>query len=984
MHNWLAAILLVPASWCVFNSPRRWLTAFATGPTRFFSIVVKSAPRVVRRSPSRWRNIFVYWPMKAGIDLVRSRSVRAVLRKMWRVLQGTATATLAGGDTPCVRVQPPHISSDEIKGMIRQSAIKVVSFDIFDTLLVRPVLQPKDIFYLIAAKVDPLYGINFVEMRWNAEEQTGNPNATIHDIYACIQRTYKLDKELTCALLDEEIHCEATLLAPREDMRLCYDEAVKQGKRIIAVSDMYLPEDVLLNILQKSGYTQLSALYVSCAYGKRKSDGTLYEHVITQEHIHPSEILHIGDNYSSDYCAALTRHVTAVYSPPPYAQCLAADPDFSALVNAAAHKDPAWSPLLAFALHRACTEAAKDKRIANLADGASFAAVTVAPLLTGYCLSLVGDTALQQHYTQLHFASRDGYLPHKIYTAIARYVPCLPAVYFYAGRRAYYPFLYTSFYEYAASLKPASDIHYTLYDFITAHFSGTDMLKCLEAGLTDEEKRLSFMGEQRQCLRVLKRFEAEIETFMDAKRARIRKYYATVFPPQEKSVLVFDLGYSGSIGQALSAATGKTVNKLYFWETDTNRERDKAYGSHTQLFMRDPSGCIPHNLLFEELFSPCAGGVVDFDENAMPILEALYISAESQSDMTMIHTTCLDFTEAFCTQLGEYARHVRPASGDVAVDICRFLLTHNPYCNQRLFKNSMFPDPLHYAEVCSLERKLDNFLPYNSVFAGTGFDDPRLVLTPERPCATSLKLGMHIHLHNLELADEIIRYLHNFPAHLDIYITITDQGAARTVGNLFSQARIPCAQHIRVLSVPNRGRDIAPWILGMRPYQDKYDLFCHIHAKESLHFDFGNAWRDYLLGNLLLPDAVGDILTLFQQDPQLGCVFPPIFPPLMAFMAARDISPAGLKDEAQLVEVLLRRMGLRGELCRSEIFFSVGTMLWYRPPALHQLFSLDLGLEEFAAEPIGVEGTLAHAIERMPALIATRNGYRVGTFARRA
>ena len=37
-----------------------------------------------------------------------------------------------------------------IKEIIKNPAIKVVSFDIFDTLLYRPCIHPSDIFYLIA------------------------------------------------------------------------------------------------------------------------------------------------------------------------------------------------------------------------------------------------------------------------------------------------------------------------------------------------------------------------------------------------------------------------------------------------------------------------------------------------------------------------------------------------------------------------------------------------------------------------------------------------------------------------------------------------------------------------------------------------------------------------------------------------------------------------------------------------------------------
>ena len=59
-------------------------------------------------------------------------------------------------------------------------------------------------------------------------------------------------------------------------------------------------------------------------------------------------------------------------------------------------------------------------------------------------------------------------------------------------------------------------------------------------------------------------------------------------------------------------------------------------------------------------------------------------------------------------------------------------------------------------------------------------------------------------------------------------------------------------------------------------------------------------------------------------------------------------------------------------------------MMWYRPPALRQLFACELGLEEFAEEPIGVGGTLAHAMERLPAVVCARNGYAACSLTRYA
>lgn len=46
-----------------------------------------------------------------------------------------------------------HYSLDDIKKIVQQEKIKVVSFDLFDNLLVRPSMRPTDIFYLLEEKV---------------------------------------------------------------------------------------------------------------------------------------------------------------------------------------------------------------------------------------------------------------------------------------------------------------------------------------------------------------------------------------------------------------------------------------------------------------------------------------------------------------------------------------------------------------------------------------------------------------------------------------------------------------------------------------------------------------------------------------------------------------------------------------------------------------------------------------------------------------
>ena len=976
----LAALLLLPASFVVHGSARAWLKALRLGTYSFFSHVLRNAPACVRRQNSLPYELLVYYPMKAGVEIIRGGGVKSVLRKIPLVMKGrlagraTETAPPPAPDA-WRNTDPPFIPPDHVREMIGNPAIRVVSFDIFDTLLLRPAIRPRDIFHLLARKVDAVHGVDFIGMRWDAEARLGKDNSNIREIYGYMARRHRLDDATAAALMAEELRCEETLLYPRPDVRMLYDEAVRLGKRVIAISDMYLPGDILGPILKRKGY-DLAAVYVSCDYGARKSDGSLYESVLAAEDARPSEILHVGDNYQSDYVEAVRRNITAVWNPSVFDRSFHNESVCERLFGEALRRDPIWSIFLGLSLNRLCgDESRTPDNIASPKSLRRFAEVTLAPLVTAFCLFLVSDRDIQASYRKIHFASRDGWLPHKVYSIVREHLGGIEGVYFYAGRRAYYPFLYDSFFTFAQTLFRADNLDaYTLRDLLGACFADTALLSLMEANISEADKRLPFFRHKDRCLRILRRFDREIADCMREKRARARAYYEKVFDPAEKRHVVFDLGYSGSIGKAMTAVTGRPTDKIYFWEEPPNRELDRASGSLTRLFMK---GQIrpPYHLLLEELFSPCEGGVIGYDESGRPVLESMPVTESHEKDLAGAHAACLEYATEFCALLGEYAPYASLREPDAVADICR-ALWDTPFCNLRLLKNIAFPDPLYRTRADSLEKKLENGMPAATVFSGTGFENPENVHTrAPRLHGARRDIGMHLHLYHRSMAHEIVRYLQDFPAPFDLYITIVDASFAHTARNLFSRAFLPNLEKLLVLNVPNRGRDVAPWVLGMRPYQAAYDLFCHIHTKNSAHFDFRDEWRRYLFDNLIRPDSAAEIINAFAEHPDIGCIFPSIYAKLRQVMTSVGDPLHGSGHEHDLICEMLRRMGLGGEFCRSDLFFSGGTMLWYRPHALRQLFTCELRLDEFAAEPVGVGGTLAHAMERMPAIIAGRNGY---------
>ena len=171
----------------------------------------------------------------------------------------------------------------------------VVSFDIFDTLLARPYKQPTDLFLQMEKELNRQ---GFCKKRVAAEikARKAHPeqaDVTLSQIYEQIGSAY-------VDLKDEELRFEHDLLFVKEDIRRIYEEAVRQNKKIIAVSDMYLPKEFLENVLREKGYTAVSDLFVSNEENCCKGDGKLFERVLQKLNVKPSAIVHIGDNPISD------------------------------------------------------------------------------------------------------------------------------------------------------------------------------------------------------------------------------------------------------------------------------------------------------------------------------------------------------------------------------------------------------------------------------------------------------------------------------------------------------------------------------------------------------------------------------------------------------------------------------------------------------------------------------------------------------------
>ncbi len=189
-------------------------------------------------------------------------------------------------------------SFEDLKKAIEKHT--VISFDVFDTLMMRKILYPEDIFTVVE-KRKPFPG--FAALRTEAERQLyeEKQNPTFVEIYERLQRLGGMDEEQKEELKALELAVEMEFVVPRKRMLSVFN-SIKGKKKIYLISDMYLPGKEIEKLLKKCGYEGYEELYVSCEKGTSKNEALfdVYLKEREQEGYRNFDCLHIGDNETAD------------------------------------------------------------------------------------------------------------------------------------------------------------------------------------------------------------------------------------------------------------------------------------------------------------------------------------------------------------------------------------------------------------------------------------------------------------------------------------------------------------------------------------------------------------------------------------------------------------------------------------------------------------------------------------------------------------
>ena len=275
----------------------------------------------------------------------------------------------------------------------------------------------------------------------------------------------------------------------------------------------------------------------------------------------------------------------------------------------------------------------------------------------------------------------------------------------------------------------------------------------------------------------------------------------------------------------------------------------------------------------------------------------------------------------------------------------------------------------------ALERRLDWRLHRTP-----GLNSSKKLIADTSDQASLPPVVIHLHVHYLETLPRLLQALERCQDGLDnLYLWVSTDSSAKADSieiTLQNSSLSKQAVLTQVRVCPNRGRNLGPLLQNLWPEFKDEALVLHLHSKRSIESDLGEAWLDQLLKRLLPDGETIQALRLqFQRDPQLGLVMPQ--PPEL-------IRPyLNWGNNFELAQCLAEALSLR--LHRDAVLmFPAGGMFWIKPAALAPLVKCVNAIGELPPEPLPVDGSSLHALERLAAFACETSGHHWKLFCEHA
>lgn len=281
--------------------------------------------------------------------------------------------------------------------------MKLCSFDIFDTTLIRRCGKPENVWGILSTRLFPNdLALQFKFVSWRTSAQ----------LYCIYDSNYSLEKiynnwhseiwnGISCKdAIKTEKEIESELLTANIEILNTIESYRNSGYKIVFISDMYLDSHFLQNVLEREGaFKENDTIYVSNECKSRKDTGHLFDYV--RQIYKPEKWKHFGDNELSDYTLPRTKGIKANLVTIDYSD------SESYLIDNSSLFTPSWELSTLAGLSRTARH-----KFGNTPE-VILASEFVAPFLIPYVYHVL-DNAKKRAIKTLFFVARDGYILMKL------------------------------------------------------------------------------------------------------------------------------------------------------------------------------------------------------------------------------------------------------------------------------------------------------------------------------------------------------------------------------------------------------------------------------------------------------------------------------------------------------------------------------------------------------------------------------------------
>lgn len=313
----------------------------------------------------------------------------------------------------------------------------VRSFDVFDTLVVRRVANPTDLFEICGEKLRArglisdapvVFARQRVAAESHARKLAPGMEPTFAEIYARLAEIYGWDDPRKESAAEVELAEESAVLVPVPGAAARVRRARAASPQILFLSDMYLPATFIESLLRRHGFfLDGDRLIVSNVVRVSKSSGEMFGR-LRREFSSVRDWIHYGDNHHADHRMPKAAGIGAEILTDAHLS------RWERMVRGDASHAPVWRSRLAGAMRLARLRSGEEPR----SDLGRLGANVAGPILFGF-IAWVLDQALRQGLQRLYFVARDGEIMLRIArTLCANWEIPIDCRYLYGSRQAWH------------------------------------------------------------------------------------------------------------------------------------------------------------------------------------------------------------------------------------------------------------------------------------------------------------------------------------------------------------------------------------------------------------------------------------------------------------------------------------------------------------------------------------------------------------------